>query len=132
MKRTPMPGRRSRMKRSRIASRGTRGRRFKMSEPNEKYREYVRREKCVVAGRANEAKPGAFNPVCWYAIEAHHVTTRGAGGRDEANLAPLCLHHHHEIHAIGRRTFAKRYGVDLASVAARLWTQYQAHHGEDA
>ena len=40
-------------------------------------------------------KPGSqvFN------TEAHHVTTRGAGGHDvPENLIPLCSQHHHEWH----------------------------------
>ena len=57
---------------------------------------------------------------CVGPVEAHHVRARGAGGGDEA-VVPLCVQHHQEVHALGRDTFAKRYDVDLAEVAAALW-----------
>jgi hypothetical protein len=41
--------------------------------------------------------------------EAHHVTTRGAGGDDLAeNLMPLCTWHHQEWH-MGIRKMLERY-----------------------
>ena len=43
-------------------------------------------------------------------VDPHHVTSRGAGGGDEAeNVVPLCREHHVEIHTIGRDTFRKKY-----------------------
>lgn len=42
--------------------------------------------------------------------EAHHVTTRGAGGDDvPENLIALCRIHHTEIHAIGPSRMAQKY-----------------------
>ena len=58
---------------------------------------------------------------------AHHVKSRGAGGGYK-DLVGLCLWHHDEIHKSGKRTFAERHGVDLASEAARL---IQEHYEED-
>jgi Zn-dependent alcohol dehydrogenase len=37
----------------------------------------------------------------------HHITTRGAGGKDDdGNLLALCVEHHAMAHAMGVRTFA--------------------------
>lgn len=47
-------------------------------------------------------------------MEAHHVTTRGAGGGDE-QLAPLCSLAHQLIHD------GCGFNVDLAKIAADLW-----------
>ena len=43
----------------------------------------------------------------------HHIKTRGAGGKDNpGNLITLCHYHHVEVHKIGRRSFATRYGLE--------------------
>lgn len=52
--------------------------------------------------------------------QAHHVRSRAAGGT-KSSLVPLCLYCHAELHALGRITFAEKYNVDLAAVAAELW-----------
>jgi hypothetical protein len=123
VKRTPLT-RRTRLARTPITKRGKRGRRFKLSERNMAFREWIRGLRCVACPETATNHPER--------MDAHHVKTRGAGGRDEGNLAPLCWMHHNELHGIGRDSFAEKFGVDLSAVAARLWTQYQAHHGEDA
>lgn len=52
--------------------------------------ETVRKLPCMCCGKQAPA----------FAIEAHHITTRGAGGDDVAdNLMPLCGEHHREWHA---------------------------------
>jgi hypothetical protein len=44
--------------------------------------------------------------------DAHHVTTKGAGGDDVAtNLMPLCREHHVEAHVIGMIDFSKNYMI---------------------
>lgn len=52
--------------------------------------------------------------------EPAHAKSRGAGGRrwDLVPLAPLL---HSEQHSIGIDTFQAKYGVDLNSLARRLW-----------
>jgi hypothetical protein len=41
-----------------------------------------------------------------------HITTRGAGGNDEArNVWPLCREHHTERHKIGLGSLIKKYMV---------------------
>lgn len=42
--------------------------------------------------------------------DAHHITTRGAGGDDvPENLMPLCSHHHREWHQMGPNFMIKTY-----------------------
>ena len=62
---------------------------------------------------------------CLGDIQAHHAKTKGSGGGDE-QATPLCVYHHGEIHNIGHDTFEKKYDLDLAKVAARLW-QFSTH-----
>ena len=50
----------------------------------------------------------------------HHVKSIASGGVDHANEVCLCRLHHHEIHTIGRQTFAAKYGLDLQSIAERI------------
>ena len=45
---------------------------------------------------------------CSGRVDPHHIKTKGAGGLD---TVPLCRKHHAECHAIGRWTFAKKYGL---------------------
>lgn len=55
--------------------------------------------------------------------ENHHVKSRGAGG-DYEKIIPLCFTHHQEIHNSGRKTFEKKYDLDLdlmAHIVATLW-----------
>ena len=42
--------------------------------------------------------------------EAHHITTKGAGGGDtENNLMPVCRKHHAELHQIGYAKMGWKY-----------------------
>lgn len=44
--------------------------------------------------------------------DAHHVTSRGAGGGDtETNVMPLCREHHQEWHARGSAHMVNTYGA---------------------
>lgn len=56
--------------------------------------------------------------------EAAHVRSKGAGGPDKGNTIPLCMGHHHEQHLIGIRSFEKRYGLDLKTIAQDLAVRY--------
>jgi hypothetical protein len=58
---------------------------------------FVRTQRCCACGRMG-------------AVDAHHVTTRGAGGGDtENNLMPLCHEHHTEWHMIGPSKMIDKY-----------------------
>ena len=62
---------------------------------------------------------------CAGTVDPHHVRTRGAGGGEVANLVPLCRAHHDELHQMGRKSFALKYGVNLVELAQEYtlrWT----------
>ncbi len=45
----------------------------------------------------------------------HHIMTRGAHGPAAlipVNEYPLCLSHHSEAHTLGRKTWARKYGLE--------------------
>lgn len=56
-----------------------------------------------------------------------HVLSRGAGGKDWANCAPLCRRHHSEQHHLGLRSFELRHGIDLGAVAAHVADGVRRH-----
>jgi hypothetical protein len=62
--------------------------------------------------------------ICGAPAEPAHVKTRGAGGDDLGNICPLCHRDHMEQHAIGIKSFARKYGIDLAQVAAAYGEAY--------
>ena len=45
-----------------------------------------------------------------YGVDAHHVPSRGAGGKDMIeDMVPLCRAHHTEIHKVGILSFAYKH-----------------------
>ena len=67
--------------------------------------------KCEICGRAN--------------ADRHHLITKGAGGTDDpSNILYLCREHHSEVHACGRETFCKKWGLeyklDIAKALQRI------------
>lgn len=71
--------------------------------------DFIRRMPCLVCGNQSQA---------------HHVKTRGAGGRDEFNTVPLCVNHHtgpQGVHFLGRMTFERTFNVNLQAEARRIW-----------
>lgn len=81
------------------------------------YTDWVRRRyRCCVPG---------CNDASW----PHHVRTRGSLGKqvDECNVVPLCFAHHNGgvgVHDLGRRTFARRYGVCLPGMALIVYADF--------
>ncbi len=61
---------------------------------------------------------------------AHAAKSRGAGGR-RWDLVPLSPLLHDEQHRTGIDTFQAKYGVDLRSLASRLWRLSPARALED-
>lgn len=49
-----------------------------------------------------------------------HVRSRGAGGKDWANVVPMCRRHHRQMHDVGIETFQARHGLALEVVAGRV------------
>ena len=80
--------------------------------------EWIRCYPCVVCVVAGQLRSPTSDP--------HHLRHRGAGGDDVANVVPLCRHHHREIETIGHTTFERRYGLDLWTLAAKLWATWCA------
>jgi len=85
------------------------------AENNERifgYRRFTRDIGCLVCG--------AWMP------DLHHVKSRGAGGKDEKNIVPLCRVHHTECHTIGRLTFEDKHKLgDLKIRAEQIWEKYE-------
>lgn len=74
--------------------------------------DYVRRHPCRICGHVP--------------VQAHHVKSRGAGGKAENNLIPLCPVHHERVHR-GRKTFEREHKIDQAKVAAGFWEDSPAN-----
>lgn len=70
---------------------------------------------------------------CTSKVEGHHIVTGGMGRKADAALTvPLCSFHHHRLHAMGRLSFERSYGVALAELAEsteRAWLSSCAERG---
>lgn len=79
----------------------------------------IRAMQCAVRSHSSSATR------CSGRIEAAHVVARGMGGcnGDRRDLVPLCSGHHLEQGAIGILSFQRKYGIDLAGLAAALARQ---------
>ena len=77
---------------------------------DEDYLEFIKRRSCIICGKAPPS-------------DAHHVRTRGAGGSDY-EATSLCRQHHSEVHAIGRKTFQKKYNIDFRDVIIKNLIAY--------
>lgn len=78
------------------------------------YHQYIKTLRCLLEHTGE----------CLGPVTGHHVKSIGAGGQDEGNEIPLCVQHHTEIHTLGRKTFAKRNGLDLRNECERLHRQF--------
>jgi hypothetical protein len=80
---------------------------------------WLRTLSCVVPGCLNRR------------IEAHHIRTAANSGvgmkPDDRFAVPCCFDHHREYHTHGRKTFERKYGLDLLVEAER----YAASSGRD-
>lgn len=90
------------------------------------YAEWIRTQPCCIAEPPNEdALPWEFPGLAALQTRhAAHVRSRGAGGRAMGNLVPLCWWHHREQHAMGIKSFQKKYKIDLSGVASALAARY--------
>jgi hypothetical protein len=114
--------RRTRLARTRLRARAPKAKRWIVARTDEAYRGWIRGLPCRIV-----------SPACGGPTHPHHVKTRGAGGVDRQNLVPLCAWHHDLLHQIGRKTFAKRFGVDLAADAVAFDAIYeQSNRGDMA
>lgn len=123
MKRTPLPPRRTGLRRTPMP-RGTaqlaRSARIRPVNPERRARleaeaygahaAWIRRQPSAVSGRWGT--PG--DPI----VAAHALRTRGAGGKAH-HVIPLLLSEERAFHQHGRDTFAAAYAVDLDALTAR-------------
>ena len=78
--------------------------------PNKALRSHIENLPCLVRGCSNKST-------------YHHVKSRGAGGKDEFNLLPLCISEHHTsgIHTMTNEDFELEHNLpDLKSLAIVL------------
>jgi hypothetical protein len=93
------------------------------------YLDWIHTLPCAIVG-APKWETGALypRPTSWcypaIGVDAAHVKTRATGGADRQNLVPLCRRHHEEQHRIGIPAFQKRWGINLAKIAAGLGLLY--------
>ena len=57
--------------------------------------------------------------------DPHHVRSKGAGGKERDNIAPLQRRWHTELHQIGKKAFEKKYGINLKVEAERITRVYE-------
>jgi len=78
--------------------------------------QWVRGHECLLAGKNDPKHP------CVGKVQAHHSTTRGAGGGDET-VVPLCVGHHAQLESPGwsQRRMEQVYGLNMQAVADALW-----------
>lgn len=59
-----------------------------------------------------------------FPAEAHHVRTKMEGGMglksSDFCAIPLCHKHHFEYHSKGKKTFARKYGINCEYIIRRL------------
>lgn len=96
--------------------------------------DYVRSRQCCVPGCPAPGSP-------------HHVHARGMGGSVEdwlpiirrtgrvlefirivGNVAPLCHHHHQQLHQGGVMTFARQFNVSLTTIAKGYGDRFAKKH----
>lgn len=78
--------------------------------PNTALRTHIENMPCLVPGCPNKST-------------YHHLRSRGAGGKDEFNLLPLCIFEHHTsgIHTMTDNEFEQEHNLpDLKSLAIVL------------
>jgi hypothetical protein len=71
---------------------------------------------CVVLGRKQRSQ-----------TQADHIRSRGAGGKEAANLWALCASHHDERHRRGLRQFEYTYNLDAKAWGRFFEDQYTLH-----
>lgn len=108
----------------RVRPRSKSGRRFKYAAHNAKKIEWMRTEVCVI---------GEFAPFQWkdcfrngLGPDPHHEPPRSRGG-DDTQIVALCGVHHAERHALGKRVFEAKYGVDLDALVVETEARWQAY-----
>ena len=82
------------------------------------YLKFIRLHRCIVPG-------------CGQRSEAHHLTTRGAGGGDYT-ATPLCREHHAKLHTLGLALFEITFHLNVWRETAKLLGTYLEWRRENA
>jgi len=80
-------------------------------EVDKEYLKFIRRHSCLCGVE------------CMGKVEAHHTTTRGAGGSDYKAI-PLCIKHHYTVGNMGIETFQENYFINFDTEIIRLLIEY--------
>jgi hypothetical protein len=95
------------------------------------FREFIRKIPCVVCqtlfgrnGQDEEEFELDYVPELIHVSDPHHVQSRGAGGPDAENLAPLCRKHHDRWQEFGPLEFQARFNIDLKKIAIDLYDRF--------
>lgn len=91
---------------------------------DEDYRAWIRQCACIIRNRVTPET--LFVHHCRTPVQACHVRSRGAAGKDRNNLFPACGDAHMEQHAIGAADFERRWDVSLRTLARQLTQIYEA------
>jgi hypothetical protein len=81
------------------------------------FKDWIKTKKCIL-------QILNANKDCYGLIDPHHIKSRGSGGKDDSNILPLCRRHHSEIEQIGKKTFSKKYNLDLDFYCKLYWNRY--------
>ena len=87
---------------------------------DKEYLAYIRTLPCMIYTdgiRAQFHKDPCYGEV-WY----HHIHTEGKNVKcSDYETVPLCIKHHTPgVHSIGKKTFSKKFGIDMIKKAAEL------------
>lgn len=98
-------------------------------ESNPDFLAWIRTQPCLIATVTDCLTNDCSNwPYPTRSCAAHVVKTRQHG--DLGLVVPLCSHHHMEQHTIGVKSFAEKWGVDLAKEAHKVAQAFQGRPDE--
>jgi len=130
MKRTPLHRHTELQRRSflRAVNPERKARRKEAGEVYGPYYAWTTEQPCALAGKTGHR--------CYYVPErgreAHHVRSVGAGGKDAANILPLCSLHHDLAHSLGAQEIKRRRWLDLKAEAVALYRRSPFYREEAA
>lgn len=72
---------------------------------------------CAVSGKVGKQNGRSWLHVCDGPIDAHHIKSRGASGKNDGNTVGLCRRAHQQLHQWGAKSFPAIYDVNLWAAA---------------
>lgn len=90
----------------------------------EEAREWIRRQPCLLAKR-RPCECGKYVSIETRRTptECCHVLNKRDNG-DFENLVPMCGKHHRYQHDHGKKSFNRKFGVDLTALAVHYWDRF--------